>query len=78
MDSGYPHDGRAVNAAYQHDHRVDNAAYPHDRKSFVSFEFMHIMHFINPIMLLTHKQAIFMQEILLTLKLAYLLKSVIL
>ena len=30
-DTGYPHDGRADNAAYPHDSRADNAAYPHDR-----------------------------------------------
>ena len=28
---GYPHDGRADNAAYRHDRRADNAAYRHDR-----------------------------------------------
>ena len=27
---GYPHDGRADNAAYRHDRRADNAAYWHD------------------------------------------------
>ena len=27
MDTGYPHDGRADNAAYRHDRRADNAAY---------------------------------------------------
>ena len=27
---GYPHDGRADNAAYRHDRRADNAAYLHD------------------------------------------------
>ena len=30
---GYPHDGRADNAAYQHDRRADNAAYRHDRRA---------------------------------------------
>ena len=28
---GYPHNGRADNAAYRHDCRADNAAYRHDR-----------------------------------------------
>ena len=27
---GYPHDGRADNAAYGHDRRTDNTAYRHD------------------------------------------------
>ena len=31
-DTGYPHDGRADNAAYRHDRRADNTAYPHDRE----------------------------------------------
>ena len=30
---GYPHDGRADNAAYRHDRRADNAAYRHDRRA---------------------------------------------
>ena len=30
---GYPHDGRADNAAYRHDRRADNAAYRHDRSA---------------------------------------------
>ena len=30
---GYPHDGRADNAAYRHDRRADNAAYWHDRRA---------------------------------------------
>ena len=30
---GYPHDGRADNAAYRHDRRADNAAYQHDRRA---------------------------------------------
>ena len=30
---GYPHDGRANNAAYRHDRRADNAAYRHDRRA---------------------------------------------
>ena len=32
VDTGYPHDGRADNAAYRHDRRADNAAYRHDRE----------------------------------------------
>ena len=31
-DTGYPHDGRADNAAYQHDRPADKRRYPHDRK----------------------------------------------
>ena len=31
--TGYPHDGRADNAAYRHDRRADNAAYRHDRRA---------------------------------------------
>ena len=30
---GYPHDGRADNAAYRHDRRADNAANRHDRRA---------------------------------------------
>ena len=30
---GYPHDGRADNAANRHDRRADNAAYRHDRRA---------------------------------------------
>ena len=30
---GYPHGGRADNAAYRHDCRADNAAYRHDRRA---------------------------------------------
>ena len=30
---GYPHDGRADNAAYRHDRRADNASYRHDRRA---------------------------------------------
>ena len=30
---GYPHDGRADNAAYRHDRRADNADYRHDRRA---------------------------------------------
>ena len=30
---GYPHDGRADNAAYRHDRRADNAAYRHNRRA---------------------------------------------
>ena len=30
---GYPHDGRADNAAYRHDRHADNAAYRHDRRA---------------------------------------------
>ena len=30
---GYPHDGRADNAAYRHDRRADNAAYRPDRRA---------------------------------------------
>ena len=32
VDTGYPHDGRADNAAYRHDRRADKRRYPHDRK----------------------------------------------
>ena len=31
-DTGYPHDGRADNAAYRHDRRADKLRYPHDRE----------------------------------------------
>ena len=31
-DTGYPHDGRADNAAYWHDRRADKRRYPHDRE----------------------------------------------
>ena len=31
-DTGYPHDGRADNAAYRHDCRADKRRYPHDRE----------------------------------------------
>ena len=30
---GYPHDGRADDAAYRHDRLADNAAYRHDRRA---------------------------------------------
>ena len=30
---GYPHDGRADNAAYRHDRRADKTAYRHDRRA---------------------------------------------
>ena len=30
MDTGYPHDGRADNAAYRHDRRADKRRYRHD------------------------------------------------
>ena len=30
---GYPHDGRADNAAYRHDRRADNTGYRHDRRA---------------------------------------------
>ena len=32
LDTGYPHDGRADNAAYRHIRRADKRRYPHDRK----------------------------------------------
>ena len=32
LDTCYPHDGRADNAAYRHDHRADKRRYPHDRE----------------------------------------------
>ena len=32
LDTGYPHDGRADNAAYRHDCRADKRRYPHDRE----------------------------------------------
>ena len=32
LDTGYPHDGRADNAAYRHDRRADKRCYPHDRE----------------------------------------------
>ena len=32
MDTGYPHDGRADNAAYRHDRRADKRRYRHDRE----------------------------------------------
>ena len=32
IDTGYPHDGRADNAAYRHDRRADKRRYPHDRE----------------------------------------------
>ena len=31
-DTGYPHDGRADNAAYRHDRRADKRCYRHDRE----------------------------------------------
>ena len=31
-DTGYPHNGRADNAAYRHDRRADKRRYPHDRE----------------------------------------------
>ena len=31
-DTGYPHDGRADNAAYRHDRRADKGRYPHDKE----------------------------------------------
>ena len=31
-DTGYPHDGRADNAAYRHDRRADKRHYRHDRE----------------------------------------------
>ena len=31
-DTGYPHDGRADNAAYRHDRRADKRRYRHDRE----------------------------------------------
>ena len=30
---GYPHDGRADNAAYRHDRRADKRCYRHDRRA---------------------------------------------
>ena len=30
---GYPHDGRADNAAYRHDQRADKRRYRHDRRA---------------------------------------------
>ena len=30
---GYPHDGRADNAAYRHDRRADKRRYRHDRRA---------------------------------------------
>ena len=32
FDTGYPHDGRADNAAYRHNRRADKRRYRHDRK----------------------------------------------
>ena len=32
LDTGYPHDGRADNAAYRHDRRADKRRYRHDRE----------------------------------------------
>ena len=32
IDTGYPHDGRADNAAYRHDRRADKRRYRHDRE----------------------------------------------
>ena len=32
VDTGYPHDGRADNAAYRHDRRADKRRYLHDRE----------------------------------------------
>ena len=32
IDTGYPHDGHADNAAYRHDRRADKRRYPHDRE----------------------------------------------
>ena len=33
-DTGYPHDGRADNAAYRHDRRADKRRYPHDKRRY--------------------------------------------
>ena len=30
LDTGYPHDGCADNAAYRHDRHADKRHYPHD------------------------------------------------
>ena len=35
LDTGYPHDGRADNAAYRHDRRADKRRYPHDREIYI-------------------------------------------
>ena len=32
LDTGYPHDGRADNAAYRHNRRADKRRYPHNRE----------------------------------------------
>ena len=32
-DTGYPHDGRADNAAYWHDPRADKRCYRHDKNN---------------------------------------------
>ena len=32
FDTGYPHDGRADNAAYRHNRRADKRHYRHDRE----------------------------------------------
>ena len=31
IDTGYPHDGHADNAAYRHNGRADKRRYPHDK-----------------------------------------------
>ena len=55
--TGYPHDGRADNAAYRHDRRADNRRYPHDReieypnvkyvKKLIHFKLKNILHWLQ-------------------------------
>ena len=40
LDTGYPHDGRADNAAYRHDRRADKRRYPHDREIDIQMLYM--------------------------------------
>ena len=38
-DTGYPHDGRADNAAYRHDRRADKRRYLHDSRPVYNYVF---------------------------------------
>ena len=63
---GYPHDGRADNAAYRHNRRADNAAYRHDRRAdshsplFICLILEHLN--LNSL-LVTHQMTLFHQGV---------------
>ena len=44
---GYPHDGRADNAAYRHDRRADNAAYRHGLRADSLSRILQPRHFFH-------------------------------